>query len=209
MRLDRTGAPRRRASRREVLHGLPRPRGRACLVVGGGRVATEKVHGLLDCGARVTVVAPQVDDELRRLPVGSFAARSSRPTPRTASSSSPRRATARSTPRSPRASGLCNVVDVPELCNFILPAIVRRDPIAVAVSTGRRLAGARAADPGRHRRPVGPEHAELARLLRRCGRGRSETADLRGAPRLLPGVVEEALWRDGLRSSAPARAIPG
>ena len=37
-------------------------RGRDCLVVGGGRVATEKVHGLLDCEARVTVVAPHVDD---------------------------------------------------------------------------------------------------------------------------------------------------
>ena len=44
-------------------------RGRDCLVVGGGRVATEKVHGLLDCEAKVTVVAPQVDDDLRRLPV--------------------------------------------------------------------------------------------------------------------------------------------
>ena len=39
-------------------------RGRDCLVVGGGRVATEKVQGLLDCGAKVTVVAPQIDDEL-------------------------------------------------------------------------------------------------------------------------------------------------
>ena len=44
-------------------------RGRDCLVVGGGRVATEKVHGLLDCEASVTVVAPLVADELRRLPV--------------------------------------------------------------------------------------------------------------------------------------------
>ena len=50
-------------------------RGRDCLVVGGGRVATEKVHGLLDCEAKVTVVAPQVDDELRRLPVAHRAAR--------------------------------------------------------------------------------------------------------------------------------------
>ncbi|MBI4172272.1 MAG: NAD(P)-dependent oxidoreductase, partial [Actinobacteria bacterium] len=38
--------------------------GRSCLVVGGGTVALEKVRGLLDCGARVTVVAPQIVDEL-------------------------------------------------------------------------------------------------------------------------------------------------
>ena len=43
--------------------------GRDCLVVGGGRVATEKVQGLLECDAKVTVVAPQMDDELWVLPV--------------------------------------------------------------------------------------------------------------------------------------------
>ena len=43
--------------------------GRSVLVVGGGRVALEKVHGLLDCGARVTVVAPEAVPELLALPV--------------------------------------------------------------------------------------------------------------------------------------------
>ena len=63
------------------------------------------------------------------------------------------------------ASGLCNVADDPELCNFILPAIVRRDPIVVGVSTG----GASPALAQRIRDDiadlVGPKHAELARLL--------------------------------------------
>jgi siroheme synthase-like protein len=57
-------------------------------------------------------------------------------------------------------------VDVPELCTFILPAVLRRDPIAVAVSTG----GASPALAQRIRdeiaRVVGEEHAELARRLR-------------------------------------------
>jgi siroheme synthase-like protein len=61
---------------------------------------------------------------------------------------------------------LCNVADVPELCNFILPAVHRQGPIAVAVSTG----GASPALAKRLRSEiaeiVGPEHAELADELR-------------------------------------------
>ncbi|MGH8987399.1 MAG: precorrin-2 dehydrogenase/sirohydrochlorin ferrochelatase family protein, partial [Acidimicrobiales bacterium] len=41
--------------------------GRRCLVVGGGRVAARKAAGLLQCGATVTVVAPEVHDSLRLL----------------------------------------------------------------------------------------------------------------------------------------------
>jgi precorrin-2 dehydrogenase/sirohydrochlorin ferrochelatase len=144
-------------------------RGRDCLVVGGGRVATEKVLGLLDCEADVTVVAPRVDDELQRLPVhieqrafsrsdvvGRFlviAATSDRSVNADVSGVARERDT------------LCNVADDPELCSFILPAIVRRDPIVVGVSTG----GASPALAQRIRSDVaeliGPEHAELARRL--------------------------------------------
>jgi siroheme synthase-like protein len=144
-------------------------RGRSCLVVGGGSVATEKVHGLLDCDAQVTVIAPRVDDALRRLPVRVLrrpfdpgdveghlvviAATDDRSVNETVS----RAAAARSI--------LCNVADDPELCSFILPAIVRRDPILVGVSTG----GASPALAQRIRSDigelVGPQHAELARRM--------------------------------------------
>jgi precorrin-2 dehydrogenase/sirohydrochlorin ferrochelatase len=60
----------------------------------------------------------------------------------------------------------CNVVDVPELCSLILPAVHRQGPIAVAVSTG----GASPALAQRIRDDVaalvGPQHADLAEQLR-------------------------------------------
>ena len=144
-------------------------RDRDCLVVGGGRVATEKVRGLLDCKANVTVVAPEVDEELVDLSVrlvrrpfsrsdvvGRFlviAATNERSVNADVSSAARERET------------LCNVADDPELCTFILPAIVRRDPIVVGVSTG----GASPALAQRIRSDVadiiGPEHVDLARRL--------------------------------------------
>lgn len=143
--------------------------GRDCLVVGGGRVGLEKVQGLLECGADVTVVAPEVSAELRSLPVtvverafrrsdvvGRFlviAATSIRAVNAVVSDA----AGDRSTP--------CNVADDPELCSFILPAVVRRDPILVGVSTG----GASPALAQRIRSDigelVGPRHVELANRL--------------------------------------------
>jgi len=144
--------------------------GRSCLVVGAGPVALEKARGLLECGARVTVVAPQVLPELAALDVelvrrryltsdldGRFLVVAA-----TSISSLNRRVYADAEAR----SVLCNVVDVPELCSFILPAVLRRDPIAVAVSTG----GASPALAQRLRDDIAavvrPEHAELAERLR-------------------------------------------
>lgn len=143
--------------------------GRSVLVVGGGRVALEKVEGLLDCGAEVTVVAPQIVPELSALDItlirrgylsndldGRFLVVAA-----TSTTSVNRRVFRDAEAR----ASLCNVVDVPELCSFILPAIHREDPIAVAVSTG----GASPALAQRLRdeiaRVVSPEHAALARTL--------------------------------------------
>ena len=144
--------------------------GRDVLVVGGGPVALEKVEGLLACGARVTVVAPEIAPELEEHGValrrrryraddldGHFLVVAA-----TSTTSVNRRVFADAEAR----GMLCNVVDVPELCSFILPAVHRVDPIAVAISTG----GASPALAQRLRDDiaavVGPEHAVLARRLR-------------------------------------------
>ena len=143
---------------------------RRCLVVGGGSVALEKAQGLLDCGAVVTVVAPQIEPELKALPVrwlrrrydpadleGVFFVVAA-----TNVNSVNRRVYTDAEAR----SIFCNVVDVPELCSVILPAVYRRDPIALAVSTG----GASPALAKRLRDElgarIGEEHVDLARRLR-------------------------------------------
>ena len=144
--------------------------GRPVLVVGGGRVALEKIEGLLGAGASVTVVAPQILPELADLEL-TIIRRGYRTTDldgkflvvaATATTSVNRRVFRDAESR----ALLCNVVDVPELCSFILPAIHRHEPIAVAVSTG-------GASPAlaQHLRDqiatvVRPEHAELAHRLR-------------------------------------------
>jgi precorrin-2 dehydrogenase/sirohydrochlorin ferrochelatase len=144
-------------------------RGRDCLVVGGGRVATEKVEGLLECGAAVTVVAPEIDDALRTLDVRV----EQRPFRRSdvvgrflvVAATNVRGVNAEASEAAAQRSTLCNVADDPELCSFILPALVRRDPIVVGVSTG----GASPALAQRIRDDVaeliGPVHVEVAHRL--------------------------------------------
>jgi siroheme synthase-like protein len=172
--------------------------GRSVLVVGAGNVALEKVRGLLECGARVTVVAPEARAELLALPVEWLARgyHSSDLRGRflvvAATSSTPlnRRVFADAETR----SMLCNVVDVPELCSVILPAVHREGPIAVAVSTG----GASPALAQRIRDDVaaivGPRHAELAdelRELRPWAKQNLPTYDARRA--FFQAHVEKAL----------------
>jgi precorrin-2 dehydrogenase / sirohydrochlorin ferrochelatase len=117
--------------------------GRPCLVVGAGRVATGKVENLLACGARVTVVAPRATPRIQELLAhdrltwerrsfsdvdldGRFlvvaATDDSDLHVRIARLAEERRI-------------LCNIVDVPSLCNFTVPAIHREGPVTVAVST--------------------------------------------------------------------------
>jgi len=144
--------------------------GRRVLVVGGGEVALEKVQGLLTAGAAVTVVAPQVTPALVGLDVtlvrrgyrtedldGAFLVVAA-----TSTTSVNRRVFRDAEAR----SLLCNVVDVPELCSFILPAVHRQEPIAVAVSTGGASPALAQHLRDRIAEVVRPEHAELAQRLR-------------------------------------------
>jgi len=148
--------------------------GRDVLVVGAGSVAFEKTEGLLDAGARVTVVAPEVSEPVemlaraRRLALirGRYRTEDLEGRFLVVAATSTTSVNARVYADAETRGMLCNVVDVPELCSFILPAVHRDDPIAVAISTG----GASPALAQRLRddvaRLVTREHVSLARDLR-------------------------------------------
>src|ERR1700733_7868293 len=147
--------------------------GRRCLVVGGGEVGLEKVEGLLVCDAAVTLVAPAAVPELERLAAEGSIAWERRDYRREdlegtflaiAATDDTDVNIAVHDDAEARAM-LVNVVDVPPLCNFILPAIVRSGPLAIAIST----AGASPALAKRMKREIaeqfGEDYARLAVIL--------------------------------------------
>ena len=147
--------------------------GRRCVVVGGGDVGLEKVEGLLACDGRVVLIAPDAVPELQELAAeGSidWLRREYRPGDLDATfiaiaATSDTDVNIRVYEDAERRAMLVNVVDVPPLCNFILPAIVRTGPLAIAIST----AGASPALAKRIKREIADEygeaHARLAVLL--------------------------------------------
>ncbi|MEJ7823921.1 MAG: bifunctional precorrin-2 dehydrogenase/sirohydrochlorin ferrochelatase [Solirubrobacteraceae bacterium] len=147
--------------------------GRRCLVVGGGEIGLEKVEGLLACDADVRLIAPDAVDELQALAdEGSIAWERRHYEPADLEGSFMAIACTDDTEinigvyeDAEARAMLVNIVDVPPLCNFILPAIVRSGPLAIAIST----AGASPALAKRMKREIselfGEEYARLAILL--------------------------------------------
>jgi siroheme synthase-like protein len=176
--------------------------GRRCLVVGGGEVGLEKVEGLLTCGAAVTLVAPAAHEALRALAAeGSIAWEQRRYEPGDlegsflviAATDDSEVNIAVHEDAEARAM-LVNVVDVPPLCNFILPAIVRSGPLAIAIST----AGASPALAKRMKREIaeqfGEDYARLAVILN----------DARGwAKATLPTFQERRAFFDSIVGGRP------
>jgi len=143
--------------------------GRRCVVVGGGEIGLEKVEGLLACDAQVVLVAPKAIGALAALAAeGSIAweRREYRPedlerTFIAIAATDHTDVNIRVYEDAERRAMLVNVVDVPPLCNFILPAIVRTGPLAIAIST----AGASPALAKRIKRQIADEYGEpYARL---------------------------------------------
>jgi precorrin-2 dehydrogenase / sirohydrochlorin ferrochelatase len=148
--------------------------GRRCLVVGGGEIGLEKVEGLLACAGQVTLIAPEAEPALQEYAREGSIEWLQRPYAGAEDLEGVFMAIAATDDTdvniavyddAERRAMLVNVVDVPPLCNFILPAIVRTGPLAVAIST----AGASPALAKRMKREIGElfgePYAQLAVML--------------------------------------------
>jgi siroheme synthase-like protein len=116
---------------------------RACLVVGAGVIGLQKINSLLECGAHITVVAPEANDEIAALAAaGRVVWRKQNYRPEdlehvslaVAATNDPdvnhavyRDATERGV--------LANAVDDPPFCDFYFSSVVRRGPLQIAIST--------------------------------------------------------------------------
>jgi precorrin-2 dehydrogenase / sirohydrochlorin ferrochelatase len=144
--------------------------GRRCVVVGGGDVGLEKVEGLLACDGEVTLIAPDAIEPLQGLAREGSIRWERREYAGAADLEGVFMVIAATSDTdvniavfedAERRAMLVNVVDVPPLCNFILPAIIRTGPLAIAIST----AGASPALAKRIRDEIADEYGEpYARL---------------------------------------------
>jgi len=116
---------------------------RRCLVVGAGKVAADKISGLLAYGAAVEVVSPRAIASIERLARdGKLVWHCRKFSPQDVSgaclviSATNSRAVNRAVFRACKAQGvLCNAVDDPPNCDFFYPAVVRRGSLQIAIST--------------------------------------------------------------------------
>lgn len=191
--------------------------GRDALLVGGGEIAAQKARPLLDAGVRLRIVAPALTASLRACVEAGDAtweAREVRPEDVAGAAvvvcATDVRAVNRAVYEEASAAGIpVNVVDDPELCSFIVPSVVRRGALQVAISTGGR-SPAFAKFMRRHlEETIGEEYGLLAELAGRM-RDRAREAGIgyeardRIATAALPRLLD--LLRAGRTAEAEALA---
>jgi precorrin-2 dehydrogenase/sirohydrochlorin ferrochelatase len=117
--------------------------GRQCLVVGAGKIGEPKIGGLLETGARIRVVSLDASPTVREwahagkieLELRAFLAEDLDGAFLAVVATNSRSLNERVFHEAQRRSVLCNVVDVPDLCDFFYPAVVRRGDLQIAIST--------------------------------------------------------------------------
>jgi precorrin-2 dehydrogenase / sirohydrochlorin ferrochelatase len=150
--------------------------GRRAVVVGGGNVASRKVAGLLESGARVVVISPELEEVLKGLISEGHVEWIPQAFDESLLDEYPDAAlifgatnrnevNVRIYEAAAKRKIPCNIADVPSLCTFAVPAVITQGDLLIAVSTG----GSSPALARRIRQELeqhfGPEYAELTKLM--------------------------------------------
>src|SRR5689334_21112995 len=144
--------------------------GKRVLIIGGGEVAERKIESLLETGASILVATPGVTSRIALL-AAEKRIDLHRRNYKTANcsgaafvvSATDDSAVSETVCRDAHAAGaLVNTADQPALCDFIMPAVVRRGDIAIAISTGGTSPGLAARLRQKIAKLIGPEYGQLA-----------------------------------------------
>lgn len=147
--------------------------GKRCVVVGGGSVATRKVHGLLQAGGQVRVISPEAGEDIKSLAVkrqiewmqkpfaaadveGAFLVFAATDNP----------AVQAQVVQAAHVCGvLVNVADGPGQCDFQVPAVVRRGALAISITTEGTTPAVAAMVRRQLESRIGEEYGLLTRLV--------------------------------------------
>jgi len=178
-----------------------------CVVIGGGELAADRVRLLLHVGAVVTVIAPSLTEPLRELAeIGritwrarSFIAGDLRGFG-LAFYTEVAEAEAQTVAAEGRALGVhVNVTDLPQLCSFIMPAIVSRGALQIAISTAGASPALAKLVRGELEAIIGPEYESLVTILgalrEHLRRRQPGMAGRAGLARILATELRAALTR--------------
>jgi precorrin-2 dehydrogenase/sirohydrochlorin ferrochelatase len=189
--------------------------GKRCLVVGGGGVAERKVTLLIECGADVEVVSPATTSRLAVL-AAAGAVRVRRRRVRASDlagaflvvvATDDRGVNRQVAERVRGVGGLVNVADDPEACTFLVPSVLRRGDLTIAISTGGGSPALAKKLRQRLEQTVGPEYEaylSALRLLRERARQAIPNPEARQA--VFRRAVESDLFERAARGDADAVA---
>ncbi len=146
---------------------------RHCLVVGGGDVAARKIEMLVSCGAKVKVVAPEIDHSLKPLLENGSVNHLKGEYEKSqidgvvlVIAGTDNEAVNRAVYEDASSKGVpVNVVDVPDLCSFIVPSVVERGDLLIAISTSGKSPAFSKQIRKELQKKFGPEYAEMLKLM--------------------------------------------
>jgi len=192
--------------------------GKRVLVVGGGKVAARKVGSLLESGAVVTVISPTLEPELDNIAREGRIEWISAPFEESVLDRYPdvlllfgatntREINLRIHGAALERKIPCNIADVPDLCTFIVPAVITQGDLMIAVSTG----GSSPALARRIREDLekrfGPEYATMTRLLAQLRKQVLKTGSTSDENRKLFTEIVDSEILSALRDQDRERAL--